>query len=175
MIAIEFTPATVHSHRDELIEINVEYVAWVFREIDSWFGVDFEKIIGMPADAYVPSVIEKICGKAPPEGIFYLLRVDGTLAGMGGLRGLGPLRAELKRMYVRPGFRGMRLGDRMLDRLLSDAAAFGYRQICLDTAPFMKSAHRVYETHGFVDCASYEGVEVPQEFHDRWRFMERSL
>jgi GNAT superfamily N-acetyltransferase len=171
----EFTAITVRSHRDQLVEINVEYVSWVFREIDSSFGVNFEKIIGMSASDYVLSVIDKVCGKPPPEGIFYLVNVDGRIAGMGGLRGLNPIRAELKRMYIRPEFRGMRLGDRLLERLISDATAFGYKQVCLDSAPFMKAAHRVYENKGFVDCPSYEGVEVPHEFHDRWRFMERAL
>ena len=175
MTGTEFTATTIRSHRDQLIEINVEYVSWVFREIDGLFGVNFEKIIGMSASDYVPSVIEKVCGKPPPEGIFYLVNVDGKIAGMGGLRGLNPVQAEVKRMYIRPEFRGMRLGECVLERLLSDARVFGYKQVCLDSAPFMKAAHRVYENNGFVDRPPYEGVEVPSEFHDRWRFMERAL
>ncbi len=171
----EFIVANVHSHRDQLIEINVEYVSWVFREIDKLFDVQFEKIMGMPASEYVPAVIEKVCGKPPPEGIFYLINVDGKLAGMGGLRGLTPSQAEVKRIYICPGFRGMRLGEHVLDRLLSDARDFGYERACLDTAPFMKSAQRVYENNGFVDRPPYEGVEVPPEFHSRWRFLERAL
>ncbi len=67
------------------------------------------------------------------------------------------------------------MGELTLARLLTDARAFGYRSICLDTGLFMKSAHRLYENNGFSDCAAYEGVEVPPEFHSRWRFMERKL
>jgi GNAT superfamily N-acetyltransferase len=167
--------ANIHIHRDQLIEINVEYVSWVFREIDKLFDVNFEKRIGMPASDYVTSVIDKVCGKLPPEGIFYLVNVDGKLAGMGGLRGLNPIQAEVKRIYIRPEFRGMRLGELVLERLLSDAKEFGYEQACLDTALFMKSAHRIYENKGFLDRPPYEGVEVPPEFHARWRFMELAL
>lgn len=69
----------------------------------------------------------------------------------------------------------MKLGELMLNRLLADARAFGYQRVCLDTALFMKSAHRLHEANGFSDCPAYEGVEVPSEFHGRWRFMERAL
>lgn len=171
----EFTVANIESHKDELIQLNVEYLSWVFDGIETLFGVPADEIVGMPASEYVPSVIEKVCGDPPPKGIFYLVKVDGKVAGMGGLRFLRTGVAEIKRIYFRPEFRGMKLGERMLSRLLADAEAFGYQTVCLDTALFMKSAHRVYETNGFSDCSAYEGVEVPSEFHTRWRFMERAL
>jgi GNAT superfamily N-acetyltransferase len=94
---------------------------------------------------------------------------------MGGLRRLGPGLAEIKRIYVRPNLRGHRLGEQLLRRLLDDARTFGYDHVYLDTGPFMKSAHRIYENAGFVDRGPYEGVEVPVEFHHLWRFMELSL
>jgi GNAT superfamily N-acetyltransferase len=171
----EFIAANIESHRDELIQLNVEYLSWVFEGIETLFGVPADQIVGMPANEYVPSVIEKVCGDPPPKGIFYLVKVDDKLAGMGGLRFLRSGIAEIKRIYFRPEFRGMQLGERMLGRLLADARAFGYQTVCLDTALFMKSAHRIYETNGFSDRSAYEGVEVPSEFHYRWRFMERAL
>jgi len=171
----EFIIANVRCHLGQLTELNVEYVSWVFREIDRHFGVQFETIIGMSARDYVPTVIAKVCGKPPPEGVFYLVFVHGQLAGMGGLRGLSQARAEIKRIYIRPPFRGMGLGELVLNRLMSDASHFGYKSVCLDSAPFMKSAQRVYEKNGFVDRQPYDGVEVLLEFHSRWRFMERAL
>jgi len=171
----EFIAADVSNHRDPLVLLNVEYLSWVFSEIESHFGVPANQIVGMPANEYVPDIIEKVCGDPPPKGVFYLANVDGALAGMGGLRHLRPGVAEIKRIYFRPEFRGLKMGRHMLDRLLTDARAFGYQSVCLDTGPFMKSAHRLYETNGFSDCASYEGVEVPPEFHSHWRFMERAL
>lgn len=175
MLQPEFIAADARIHRDELIALNVEYVSWVFGEIEKLFDVPADQIVGMPAREYVPTVIDKVCGEPPPKGIFYLVNVGDRLAGMGGMRSLGRGVAEVKRIYFRPEFRGMQLGDLMLKRLLSDARAFGYEKACLDTALFMKSAHRVYENNGFVDRAAYEGVEVPPEFHGRWRFMERTL
>ncbi|WP_395137759.1 GNAT family N-acetyltransferase [Armatimonas sp.] len=171
----EFIAANITSHRDKLIELNIEYLSWVFAGIEELFSVPVDEVVGMPASEYVPSVIDKICGDPPPKGIFYLVKVDNKLAGMGGLRFLRTGVAEIKRLYFRPEFRGMKLGELTLSRLLADARAFGYKSVCLDTALFMKSAHRLYETNGFSDCSAYEGVEVPSEFHSRWRFMERTL
>ena len=175
MLNSEFIAANAASHRAELIALNVEYLAWVFAGIEELFGVPADQVVGMPARDYVPRVIDKVCGDPPPRGIFYLVKVDGALAGMGGLRFLRPGVAEIKRIYFRPEFRGMKLGELTLSRLLADARAFGYRRVCLDTALFMGAAHRLNEKNGFSDCAAYEGVEVPAEFHGRWRFMEREI
>jgi GNAT superfamily N-acetyltransferase len=171
----EFIVADAAVHRGHLIELNVEYLSWVFAGIEDLFSVPADQVVGMPASEYVPGVIDKVCGDPPPKGIFYLVKVDNNLAGMGGLRFLSAGIAEIKRIYFRPEFRGMKLGELMLSRLLADAGAFGYQRVCLDTALFMKSAHRLYENNGFSDCSAYEGVEVPSEFHSRWRFMERAL
>jgi ribosomal protein S18 acetylase RimI-like enzyme len=171
----EFIAADPRIHRDALIELNVEYVSWVLVGIEQLTGVPADRILGMPAREYVPTVIEKVCGEPPPRGIFYLVEVDGKLAGMGGLRPLGSGAVEVKRVYFRPEFRGMKLGDAMVERLIADAQSFGYERARLDTAPFMKAAQGIYERHGFTDCAAYAGVEVPAEFHTRWRFMERLL
>lgn len=171
----QFIVADIRLHRAEILALNVEYLSWVFSQIDEFFGGSCAEVVGMPADAYVESVIDKICDRSPPDGIFYLVTVDGVPAAMGGLRGLNPHTAEVKRIYVRPAFRGLALGERVLTQLLADAKSFGYRTACLDTGPFMKSAHRVYERCRFVDRTPYPEAEVPVEFHGRWRFMERSL
>jgi GNAT superfamily N-acetyltransferase len=170
-----FTVADILVHREALIALNVEYVSWVFAGVGQLFDVPADQIVGLPACAYVPTVIDKVCGDAPPKGIFYLVSIGEQLAGMGGLRSLGNGVAEIKRLYIRPEFRGRQLGDELLKRLLADAKAFGYQKACLDTGLFMLSAHRLYENNGFVDCPVYEGIEVPPEFRSRWRYMARGL
>ena len=165
----------MRAHREQLVDINVEYVSWVLAGVEKLFAVPADHIVGMSAAEYVAMVIDKLCGAVPPSGVFYLVMVDDRLAGMGGLRSLGEGTAEVKRVYIRPDFRGQRLGQQVLERLLGDGKSFGYRTAVLDTAPFMTAAHRLYESNGFVDRSPYEGVEVPAEFHARWRFMERAL
>lgn len=162
-------------HREALLRINVEYMTWVTAEIGKSFGASAATLNGMPVAEYVASVIDKVCGDAPPRGVFYLVEHDGALAGMGGLRRVRDGVAEVKRVYVRPTQRGKQLGEAILQRVLDDATAFGYRSIVLDTAPFMQSAQRLYESVGFVDRPPYAETEVPPELHGAWRFMERVL
>ena len=165
MPRLEFIKTDILQHRDELLALNIEYLTWVFDGIERFFGVSLE----VPAADYVPTVIDQIC--ADPSGIFYLLKLDGALAGMGGWRLLRPGVAEIKRLYVRPAYRGRKLGELILERLLADTATCP--RICLDSAPFMRTAHQLYANYGFLDCAAYSETEVPAEFHAQWRFMLR--
>ena len=171
----QFILADAALHRKQLVELNIEYLSWVldgFRMITGRSGAD---MLGMDVKPYVDSTVNKVCGDAPPRGAFYLVEFDGALAGMGGLRFVRNGVAEVKRIYVRPAFRGKRLGDAILQRILSDAKSYGYLSMVLDTAPFMQSAQRVYEQHGFLDRPPYVEVEAPKELHPFIRFMEKSL
>lgn len=172
-----FTPAHAQRDQDALLGLNLEYMAWVLGEMGLLLGVPADSIVGMPVAQYVASTLGKLCAPQPPEGVFYLVHVDGQVAGMCGLRRVGERKdlVEIKRLYVRPAYRGLQVGDAAMLRLLEDARAFGYRSVCLDTAPFMLPAQRLYTAHGFVDCTAYEGVEVAAQFHTRWRFMQRPL
>ena len=175
MTAPEFVTASLREHRSDLLSLNVAYMSWVFAEVDKFFGVRCADVVGMEAPDYVASILDKLCASAPPQGIFYLVKRQGQFSAMGGLRRLSADTAEIKRIYVNPDSRGARLGELVLERLLADAAAFGYKRVYLETAPFMKSAHRIYEAAGFTDRAPYLDAEVPEAFHARWRFMERPL
>lgn len=173
--AAEFTPTDPVTHRPELIALNVEYMQWVLAGVEEAFGTPPQEVLGQSIADYVAAKIESVCGAPPPQGLFYLVRLDGQLAGMGGLRRLRDGVAELKRVYVRPTCRGARLGRTIVERLVQDARAFGYAELWLDSAPFMTAAHHLYEAAGFTDRAPYPETEVPPALRGRWRFMARSL
>jgi GNAT superfamily N-acetyltransferase len=168
-----FTPANPVEHREALLALNVEYLTWLSAAIDAHFGINSQAASGLTVTEYVSTVLDKICGESPPRGIFYLVEFAQHCAGMGGLCWLRPGVAEVKRLYVRPAYRGAQLGAAIAGRLLDDARAFGYERVKLDTAPFMHTAQKLYEGLGFVDCAPYEETEVPEMFLPSWRFMER--
>lgn len=71
-----------------------------------------------------------------PHGRLYLLRCDDVPAGTVALRRIDGWRCELKRLYVHPDFRGHGYARRLVETVLTDAAAMGYRQVLLDTFPF---------------------------------------
>lgn len=175
MTAPTFLPGNPLTHRQELVELNIEYLDWVLAGFSQITGVAARDMLGMETAPYVEGAIVKVCSDQPPRGIFYLVYCDGALAGMGGLRYVRAGVAEIKRIYVRAAFRGRQLGEAVLQRLLDDAKSFGYQTVVLDSAPFMQSAQQIYVRHGFVDRGPYDEVEAPKELHSMIRFMEKTL
>jgi carbonic anhydrase len=169
-----FRQADAVADRQALIDLNIEYVEWVFAQIEGMHGTSAREILGMAVADYVPTVITKVCGEVPPRGIFYLVEADGQVLGMGGLRRQEDGVAELKRVYVRPAGRGRGLGKALASRLVGDAREFGYGLVRLDTLPFMGDAQALYTAMGFVDCAPYP-IEMPAAFRGRVRYMALAL
>jgi len=90
-----------------------------------------------------------------PDGRLYLADWDGQLSGCAALRRLDGTRCEMKRMYVRPAFRGLHIGQALVERLLADAREIGYRAMLLDTFPFLDRAIRLYRKYGFYEIERY--------------------
>ena len=90
-----------------------------------------------------------------PEGRLYLLRRDGRSAGCIALRKLDTERCEMKRLYVRPEYRGEKLGEVLVRKIIGDAREIGYKHMMLDTLPFLESAIRMYKKLGFYETDCY--------------------
>ena len=97
----------------------------------------------------------------PPAGRLALGRVDGALAGCVALRRLDETRCEAKRLYVRAAHRSTGLGRALLEWLLTEARAAGYREIYADTMPVMERALAMYERHGFSRTEPYLAQPSP--------------
>lgn len=93
---------------------------------------------------------------APPSGRLLLAEWEGQLAGCGALHKLEADICEMKRLYLRPQFRGKGIGRTMAERLIAEARAIGYRRMRLDTVgPVMKDAVAMYRKLGFKEIAPY--------------------
>ena len=121
----------------------------LFLEYQDWLGVDlcfqgFEaELAGLP-------------GKyAPPAGGVWLARVEGALAGCVGFRPHDGEACEMKRLWLRPAFRGLGLGRRLAEASIAAAGRAGYRTMCLDTLSFMDQARALYQTLGFREIPAY--------------------
>ena len=102
-----------------------------------------------------------------PDGRLYLALVDGKPAGCIGLRKMDEETAELKRLYVRPAYQGCHIADRMIRKILQDAADIGYRHILLDTIPFMVEAQHLYRKHGFYEIEKYNDSPMTHAIYMR--------
>ena len=94
-----------------------------------------------------------------PRGALFTALVDGKLAGCCALRPLDsadyPNACEMKRLYVRPAFRGLGLGRQLVEVTLDSARSGGYNCILLDTLSEMEAARALYEDLGFEEIPPY--------------------
>lgn len=98
---------------------------------------------------------------APPTGLLLLSQAGQEVAGCVGLRRLEPEACEMKRLYVRPGFRGQHLGQTLAETVIAEARRLGYRYMRLDTLPAMRDALGLYRRLGFRDIPAYRYNPVP--------------
>jgi ribosomal protein S18 acetylase RimI-like enzyme len=93
---------------------------------------------------------------SPPDGRLLLAEYDGQLAGCVALHKLEPGICEMKRLYLRPQFRGKGLGRGLADHIIAEARQIGYQRMRLDTVePVMKDAVAMYRRIGFKEIAPY--------------------
>ena len=107
---------------------------------------------------------------APPHGTLILARKDGEPCGCVALRPIDDGTCEMKRLFVRPEHRGLKVGVELVRRLIEAAEARGYRAMRLDTLQTMSRAAALYQSFGFRDIEPYIYNPVPGA-----RFMERAL
>ena len=90
-----------------------------------------------------------------PYGRLYLAYYNNEVAGCIGLKKIDEKNCEMKRLYVRPKFRGKQIGEQLIEKIIKDAKEIGYSYMLLDTLPFLKGAIYLYKKYGFYEIASY--------------------
>jgi len=157
------------SSRTEIIRAqspdDIEQGRALFKEYEAWLDVDLcfqsfaQELAGLP-------------GKyAPPDGRLLLAVENGIVAGCAALRKIGEGTCEIKRLFVRPQFRGKGFGRKLAEAIIAEAKQIGYERMRLDTLPpKMNDAIVLYRALGFVEIEPYYDNPVPGA-----KFMELKL
>jgi len=129
------------SDLDAVRDLFLEYAESL--AFNTCFGGFDEELTGLPGDY------------APPGGCLLLAREGIHVAGCVGVRPIDAATCEMKRLYVRPSFRGAGLGRALATEAVARARTCGYRRVCLETLPTMLEARSLYASLGFTACVPY--------------------
>lgn len=139
---VEIIQAQNSRHIDETRTLFAEYAAWL--GVNLCFQ-NFEKEVAELPGAY-----------APPTGRLFLAIENDQVAGCVALRKLEEGIGEMKRLYVRPEYRGQGLGRKLTELIIEVAREVGYQRLRLDTLPGkMDQAIAMYRSLGFRDIEKY--------------------
>jgi len=169
----KIVPFEPNVHKEEYRQLNIELIKWITDQLRKNYQIDAVSIVGQTVPEYVDDHLQDLTELKPPSGIIYFLVVEGEIAGMGAIRKLSDEIGEIKRMYIRPPYRGRGYGRRMLTKLLEVGREFGCSTFLLETSKFMTVAQHIYKSAGFIEREEYPEIETPTILRPYQLFMEK--
>ncbi|WP_154525515.1 MULTISPECIES: GNAT family N-acetyltransferase [Clostridia] len=131
----------------EIIRLFTEYT-------DSIIAKDTEVAKCLNSQHYDDEVKELNEKYGLPNGRLYLAYLNRDIVGCVALRQLDVRFCEMKRLYVRPGYRGKHIGNALIEQMIADARQIGYKHMRLDTL------YSSFHAAGFVNNVRKKSVDI---------------
>lgn len=139
----------------------IQQIKELIIEYAKWLGCD---LIFQNLDDELKDPAKKYTS---PEGEL-LVAVEGEdVLGMIAYHKHSDTRCEMKRLYVKPSCRGMKLGEKLIEELIAHARQAGYKEMVLDTIVPLQSAIHLYKKLGFTECEPYYHNPMPDVLYFR--------
>jgi GNAT superfamily N-acetyltransferase len=149
---VTLVQAATGSEIQELQALFVEYFDFLRSDVDT----TVDDLDDVPALRGYRDEIAGLPGPyALPEGLLLLAQYEGESAGCGAFINIGDGRCELKRLWVRPSFRGKKVGRALVESLINEARQAGYGAMVLNTVDILTEAQSLYRSLGFEATAAY--------------------
>ena len=166
---LQIIPAESELQYRKVRELLLELTEWDMSQVGR-LGLDAQGVL----DFYYASGDEALPGEyAPPNGRMLLAMYSDKPAGCAAFHRMTPDICEMKRMYVRPEFRRLRIGRQLAGTLIDVACEAGYGLMRFETTTFMDKAITLYSSLGFRICNPY--YSIPESFRAITVFMELEL
>lgn len=137
-----------YDYREEILNLFTEYTTMLFSKQENF--AEYLKIQNY--DEEIKNLRKKY---GHPYGRLYIVFCDEKPAGCIALRKLDDEKCEMKRLFVKPEYRGKHFGNMLIEKIISDAKEIGYKYMYLDSLPFLESAVHSYKKFGFYDIPRY--------------------
>jgi ribosomal protein S18 acetylase RimI-like enzyme len=121
----------------------------LFKEYEKYLDIDLRFQDFETELANLPGVY------TPPEGCMLLAEYDNKIAGCVALKKIGEGICEMKRLYVRPEFRGKAIGRKLSEAIIEEARKIGYKKMRLDSLKRLNQAISLYQSMGFKEIKPY--------------------
>ena len=129
------------NHIDDVKRLVIEYTKFLGRDL-SFQSIDDE--------------LSDLSAKyLPPEGRLLCAAIDGKIVGCVAYHKHNDTRCEMKRLFVREGYREHHAGSKLIEAIINFAREDGFKEIVLDTITPLQSAIRLYKKFGFVETQPY--------------------
>lgn len=151
-------------------ELTLEYLRWCAEQSMDMLNEPLDV-----AELLRHSVAERGLYTADDGRLLMAMEAE-EVAGIACLKKLRGNVCEIKRMYVRPRYRGRKIGHQLLGHLIEEARTLGYSKVFLDSDPYMANAHVLYRSMGFREAAAYPESEMyGNDYAQHMIYMELEL